>query len=92
MDIKKKIESIEAALKGLCPSCFVKKEEPVVVVEEPKKSKNTVLKVFAIIGVVAAVVAGAYALYRYLKPDYLEDYEGDFEDDYFDEDEESEEE
>lgn len=57
--------------------------EPIVV-EEPKR-KNTALKVFAVIGVIAAVAGIAYALYRHFKPDYLEDYEDDFdeyEDDY----------
>ena len=47
-------------------------------VVESSKSKNTVIKVFAIIGVIAAVAGIAYALYRYFKPDYLEDYEDDF--------------
>ncbi len=57
--------------------------EPVIV-EAPKR-KNTAIKVFAIIGVIAAVAGAAYALYRYFKPDYLEDFEDDFdeyEDDY----------
>ena len=52
-------------------------DEPVVI-EAPKK--NTALKVFAVIGVIVAVAGVAYALYRYFKPDYLEDYEDDFED------------
>ena len=52
--------------------------EPVVI-EAPKK-KNTALKVFAIIGVIVAVAGVAYALYRYFKPDYLQDYEDDLED------------
>ncbi|MGN0374836.1 MAG: hypothetical protein ACI4EN_04990 [Butyrivibrio sp.] len=67
-------------MRKLC-ECF--NSDPVVV-EAPKR-KNTALKVFAIIGVVAAVAGIAYALYRYFKPDYLEDYEDDFdeyEDDY----------
>lgn len=55
---------------------------PVEVVEEEpvKKSGNKVLKVFAVVGVIVAVVGAAFALYRYFKPDYLEDYEDDFED------------
>ena len=52
----------------------------VEVVEEEPKSKNVLLKVFAVVGVVAVVLCGAYAAYRYFKPDYLEDYEDDFED------------
>lgn len=60
--------------------CF--DSEPVT---ESSKNKNTAIKIFAIIGVIAAVAGIAYALYRYFKPDYLEDYEDDFdeyEDDY----------
>ncbi len=66
-----------------------KKDEPVIV--EESKTKNKALKIFAVIGVVAAVAGIAFALYRYFKPDYLEDYEDDFDDygdDDFDEDEE----
>ena len=58
--------------------------------KEEKKKTNVVLWVFAIIGVVVAIGAIGYALYRYFKPDYLEDFEDEFEDDFedeFDEDE-----
>lgn len=55
---------------------------------EEQKSKNKLLKVFAIIGVIAAVAGAVIALCKYFKTDYLEDYEDDFEDDYEDEDEE----
>lgn len=55
---------------------------------EEQKSKNKLLKVFAIIRVIAAVAGAVIALCKYFKPDYLEDYEDDFEDDYEDEDEE----
>ncbi len=55
---------------------------------EEQKSKNKLLKIFAIIGVIAAVAGAVIALCKYFKPDYLEDYEDDFEDDYEDEDEE----
>lgn len=56
-------------------------DEVITEPEAPKKSKNTLVIVFAIIGVVAAVIGAAYAVYRYFKPDYLEDYEEDFDDD-----------
>ena len=58
------------------------------------KSKNAILWVLAIIGVVAAVAGIAYAVYRFVTPDYLEDFEDDFDDDFDDyfEDEEGEEE
>ncbi len=57
--------------------------------KEEKKS-NTLLWVLAIIGAVVAVAAIAYAVYRYLKPDYLEDFEDEFEDDFEDEFDEEE--
>ena len=43
---------------------------------------------------VVAIAAIAYAMYRYFKPDYLEDFEDDFDDDFDDdffEDEEDDE-
>ena len=48
------------------------------------KQKNTVVWVLAIIGVVAAVAAIAYGVYRFFTPDYLEDFEDDFDDDFDD--------
>lgn len=62
---------------------------------EEEKKGNTLLWVFAVIGAIAAVAAIAYAVYRYLTPDYLEDFEDDFDDDFDDdffEDEDDEEE
>lgn len=61
--------------------------------EEEKKRNNTILWIFAAIGVVAAVAGIAYAVYRYMTPDYLEDFDDDFDDDFEDdffEDEEDE--
>ena len=55
---------------------------------EAPKSKNKALKIFAVLGVIAAVAGIAFAIYRYFKPDYLEDYEDEFEDDDFADDEE----
>lgn len=46
--------------------------------------KNTVVWVLAIIGAVAAVATIAYAVFKYLTPDYLEDFEDDFDDDFDD--------
>jgi len=54
-------------------------------VKQEKKS-NPVVIVFAVIGVVLAMAAIAYAVYRYFTPDYLDDFEDDFEDDDFDDD------
>lgn len=63
--------------------------------EEEKKRNNTILWIFAAIGVVAAVAGIAYAVYRYLMPDCLEDYDDDFddfEDDFFEDEEDDAEE
>ena len=45
---------------------------------------HTVIWTLAIIGAVAAVAAIAYAVYRFVSPDYLDDFEDDFDDDFDD--------
>lgn len=58
--------------------------------KEEEKAQNTVLWVLAIIGAIAAVAGIAFAVYRFLTPEYLEDFEEDFDDDfddYFEEEE-----
>lgn len=62
---------------------LISASQPEVIVEEPK-CKNKALKIFAVVGVIAAVACAAFAILKYFKPDYLEDYEDDFED--YDED------
>ena len=61
--------------------------------DEEKKATNVVW-IFAIVGIVVAMIAAAYGIYRFFKPDYLEDFEDDFEDefedDFFDDDDEEE--
>ncbi len=52
--------------------------------KEEEKQKNTLLWVLAIIGAVAAVAGIAFAVYRFLAPNYLEDFEDDFDDDFDD--------
>ena len=52
--------------------------------KEDEKQKNTVIWTLAIIGAVAAVAAIAYAVYRFVSPDYLDDFEDDFDDDFDD--------
>lgn len=59
----------------------------------PAKSKckqeeksNLIVIILAIIGAVAAVAGIAYAVYRYMTPDYLEDFDDDFDDDDFNDD------
>ena len=51
---------------------------------EAEKQKTTVIWALAIIGAVAAVAAIAYAVYRFVSPDYLDDFEDDFDDDFDD--------
>ena len=51
------------------------------------RHKNAVLWCLAIIGAIAAIAAIAYAVYRYLTPDYLEDFDDDFDDDFFEDEE-----
>lgn len=50
--------------------------------KEEEKKNNVLLWVLAIIGVMAATAAIVYAVYRYFKPDYLDDFDDDFEDDF----------
>ena len=40
--------------------------------------------ILVIIGFIAVVAAIAYAVYRYLTPDYLEDFDDDFDEDFDD--------
>ena len=56
-----------------------------------EKRRHMIICGLAIIGAVAAVAAIAYAVYRYMNPDYLEDFDDDF-DDYEDDSETLEEE
>ena len=65
--------------------------------EEKEKKCNLVICIVGAVLVIAAIAGIAYAVYRFMKPDYLEDYEDDIEDefdyddDFFDEDEDFEE-
>lgn len=56
------------------------------------EKKNCLVWILAILGAVAVIAGIAYAVYRYMTPDYLDDFDDDFDDDFEDEDEESEEE
>ena len=51
---------------------------------EAEKQKNAVVWVLAIIGAIAGIAAIAYAVFRFVTPDYLEDFEDDFDDDFDD--------
>ena len=49
--------------------------------DDDEKMKKAILWGLAIVGAVAAIAGIAYAVYRFLAPDYLEDFEDeDFED------------
>ena len=59
-------------------NCCLKKEE--------EKKSNIWVWILAIVGGIAVIAGIAYAVYRYLTPDYLEDFDDDFDDDFEDED------
>lgn len=58
--------------------------------EDKKPSKAVII--FAIIGVLVAVAAAAYGIYRFFTPDYLDDfddeYDDEFDDDFFEDEDE----
>ena len=47
-----------------------------------EKMKKTITWILAIVGVITAIAAIAYAVYRFVTPDYLDDLDDEFEDDY----------
>ena len=62
--------------------------------EEKEKKCNLVVCILGAVLVIAAIAGIAYAVYRFMKPDYLEDFEDDiddefdYDDDFFDDDDE----
>ena len=54
--------------------------------ELEEKNKNGIIIALAIIGAVAAVAATAYAVFRHLERDYLDDFDADDFGDNFDDD------
>lgn len=58
--------------------------------KKEEKKNNCLIWGLAIIGAVVVVAGIAYAVYRYLTPDYLEDFDDDFDDDFEDDDMEAE--
>ncbi|WP_066716205.1 hypothetical protein [Clostridium sp. Marseille-P299] len=55
-----------------------KKPDPI------EEKKHTLVFVLAIIGAIAAIAAIAFAVYKFVTPDYLEDFEDDFDDEFED--------
>ena len=76
------MEKLDELLEGLKRRELMKKEDD---------RKNCIFWVLAIVGAVAVIAGVAYAVYRYMTPDYLDDFDDDFDDDFEDEDEEAEE-
>ena len=52
---------------------------------QKKEKKNVLLWILAVIGAVVVIAGIAYAVYRYMTPDYLEDFDDDFDDEFDDE-------
>lgn len=65
---------------------FAKLKELVAQKEKEDKKWDILVWILAIIGVIVVVAGVAYAVYRYLHPDYLEDFDDEFEDEFEDED------
>ena len=56
-----------------------------------EKKCNPIVIALVVIGAIVVIAAAVYAIYRFFKPDYLEDFEDDefedeFEDDFFEDD------
>ena len=63
---------IEELLSAVKLGELIHKKDPV------EEKKHTLLCVLAIVGGIAAIAGIAYAVYRYMTPDYLEDFDDDF--------------
>ncbi|MDO4332446.1 MAG: DUF4366 domain-containing protein [Eubacteriales bacterium] len=66
---------------------LIKKNE--LLRKKDDEKKNCLVWILAIVGAVAVIAAIAYAVYRYMTPDYLDDFDDDFEDDDLDEEAEA---
>lgn len=60
---------------------LAKTDDEVVLVEEGPKVSKIVTTVLVVVGALTVIGVAGYFLWKYLKPDYLEDYEEDFDDD-----------
>lgn len=63
------------------------------IITKKEKEDNKIVWALAIIGAIAAVVGIAFAVYKYLAPDYMddfdEDFDEDFDDDFFDDEDDT---
>lgn len=64
---------------------FLKVAKVSDIMNKKEKEDNKIVWALAIIGAIAAVAGIAFAVYKYLTPDYMDDFDEDFDDD-FDED------
>ena len=64
-----------------------------IIATKKEKEANKIVWALAIIGAIAAVAGIAFAVYKYLTPDYMddfdEDFDDDFDDDFFDEEDDT---
>ena len=56
-----------------------------IIARKKEKEDNKIVWALAIIGAIAAVAGIAFAVYKYLAPDYMDD----FDDDFFDEEDDT---
>ena len=54
------------------------------IITKKEKEDNKIVWVLAIIGAIAAVAGIAFAVYKYLTPDYMDDFDEDFDEDFDD--------
>lgn len=54
------------------------------IINKKENEENKIVWALAIIGAIAAVAGIAYAVYKYLTPDYMDDFDEDFDDDFDD--------
>lgn len=78
----KKVKSLDELVEILQKKGILSKDCGLKAKEE--KKSNVIVWILAIVGAVAAVAGIAYAVYRYMTPDYLDDFEDDFDDDFED--------
>ena len=54
------------------------------IITKKEKEDNKIVWALAIIGAIAAVAGIAFAVYKYLAPDYMDDFDEDFDEDFDD--------
>ena len=62
-----------------------------IIATKKEKEDNKIVWALAIIGAIAAVAGIAFAVYKYLTPDYMDDFDEDFDDDFDDDDDDDDE-